>query len=128
MATDGRTSLSARVDDDVRERVDAYRESQGYNDRSEAVRDILDAGLREMEGPVSEHVRDMAFDAAYHLTLIAVVVVVLGFWPGVIGAVNAVMIALVVMTVAMAPVAALEVVRAIAGQSKVGEGLRGEQA
>jgi len=115
-----------RIDSDVKERIEEVHD--GDETMAKTATRIARVGLREVHGPVSQHVRDMAFDAAYHLTLIAVVLVVLGFWPGIISAPVSVAIALVVMTVAMTPVAVLEVVRAVSGQSEVGEGLRGEQA
>lgn len=115
-----------RIESDVKERIEEVHD--GDETMSETASRITRVGLREVQGPVSQHVRDMAFDAAYHLTLLAVVLVVLGFWPGIIGAASAVAIALVVMTVAMAPVAGLEVVRAVGGQSEMGSVLRGEDA
>lgn len=126
MATGGKEPLSARVDQELVNGVEAYQEQIGADDRSDAHREILRIGLREAQGPVAHDIRDMALDAAYHLALVAVVVLIAGHMTTVLTPAHATAIAVVTLSVAAAPVAIVEMVRAARGQSEIGEALRGD--
>jgi len=121
MATGGKQTLSAKVDSEHAEAVDELQERRGYEARSAAVRDVVRAGLREEQGPLPGRVQELALDGAYHLTLVAVTVVVIGFATGWLPAARGTAIALVLETVAVAPLAAIETFRLAAGQSTLAE-------
>jgi len=121
MATGEKQTLSAKVDTEHAEAVDELQERRGYETRSAAVRDVVRAGLREEQGPLPGRARELALDGAYHLTLVAVTVVVVGFATAWLPPARATAIALVLETVAVAPLAAIETFRLAAGQSTLAE-------
>jgi hypothetical protein len=123
MATGEKQTLSAKVDREYADAIDELQERRDYDYRSDAVRDVVRAGLREERGPFPGRARQLALDGAYHLTLVAVTVIVIGFATGLLPAARATAIALALETVAVAPLAAVETVRALTGQSALGDAL-----
>lgn len=119
MATGNKQPLTVRVEEETAEGVGEYQDEIGADDRSDAHREILEVGLREVQGPVSHQFREMALNAAYYLSLVALVIVVLGTLPGTIGYARSLRVGLVLVCVAVAPVALIEVARALAGQSEL---------
>lgn len=119
MATGNKQPLSTRVEQETVERVEDFQEAMGADDRSDAHRKILKIGLREAQGPVSQRVRQMALNAAYHLALVSIVILVVGALPGTLTMGRATGYAIVLTTVAVTPLAMLEVVRMLRGQSEL---------
>jgi len=127
MATGSNKPLGVRIEDEYHDRIEELQQQRGYDDRSEAVRDVMKAGLREEQGPLPGRAQELALDGAYHLTLVAVTVVVIGFATGWLPAARGTAIALVLETVAVAPLAAIEAFRLAAGQSSLTELLEGRR-
>jgi len=127
MATGGKQTLSAKVDSEHAEAVDELQERRGYDTRSDAMRDVVRAGLREEQGLLPGRARELALDGAYHLTLVAVTLIVIGFATGWLPAARGTEIALALETVAVAPLAAIETFRLAAGQSSLTEVLEGRR-
>jgi len=119
MATGDKQTVGARVEEDIVEGLNAVQDDEGHSDRSDAVRDVLRTGIREKRGPVSQRWRDMSMSAAFHLTLLAVLLVVIGFGTQMLTPGRATAIAMVTVTVAIAPIAALELWRLVAGQAEL---------
>jgi hypothetical protein len=126
MGTD-KQHVTARVDAETRERIEQYMDEHDKESLAKAGDDLIQVGLREAQGPVVRQAREMAFTAAYHFTLVAVMVVIIGFGTRMLAPARAVAIAVVVMTVALSLVAAIEMVRAWRGQSELGAALWGER-
>lgn len=122
MATGEKQTVGARVEEDIVDGLEAVESQEGYEDRSDAVRDVLRTGIREKRGPVAQNWRDIAHSAAYHLTLVAVLLVVVGFGTSMLTPARATALALVTITVAIAPIAALELWRLVSGQAALDEG------
>jgi len=119
MATGGKQTVGARVEEDIVDGLKTVQEAEGHTDRSDAVRDVLRTGIREKRGPVSQHWRDFALSAAYQLSLLATVLVVLGFATQMLTPWRATAIAMVMVTIALVPVATVELVRILRGQSEM---------
>lgn len=124
MGTKEREPLATRVDADVKEQVEQIVEDSDASNVSEAAEEIVTVGLREVQGPISHQLRNMALDAAYHLALVAAVTVVVGVMTTALAPGHAMAIALVTLTIGAAPLAAIEVVRWIRGQSDLSEMFR----
>lgn len=122
MAGADKQPLTARVDTSTIDQIEAVQADEGHDDRSAAVRAVIHAGIREKHGPVQQRWRSIAFDAAYHLTLVAVMLVVVGFGTSILPPARGTALALVTVTVAIAPIAALELWRLVSGQASVGAG------
>jgi len=127
MATGSNKPLGVRIEDEYHDRIEELQQQRGYDDRSEAVRDVMKAGLREEQGLLPGRARELALDGAYHLTLVSVTVIVIGFATGWLPAARGTEIALVLETVAVAPLAAIETFRLAAGQSSLTEVLEGRR-
>jgi hypothetical protein len=95
-----------RVDHETKEQIENICEED--EDMCEAADRVARIGLREVSGPVSCVIRERAIDAAYHLTLIAVVVALAGVTTGLMTTGRGMAVALVIMSVGAAPVAAIE--------------------
>jgi len=117
MATGNRQPVSTRVNEETKEQLERYQDRQEYDDRSDAHREILTIGLQEANGPVSLRWREMALSAAFHLSLLSVVVIVLGVGTSMLGVGQALAVAAVLVTTACAPVAAIECTRVVTGQA-----------
>lgn len=127
MATGEKQPLSARVETEYIQQLEALQEARGYDDRSDAVKDVLRSGLREERGPLPGRVKALALDGAYHLTLVAVTVIVIGFATALLSPGHATAIALVMEIVALAPVAAVETLRTMSGQSELSAVFGGDE-
>jgi hypothetical protein len=121
MATD-----PVRIDKQAKEDLEDYHEAVGSETKSETATEVVRAGLRELHGPATQKWREIALSASYHLTLVAVMLMILGFGSTILAPGRATAIALVTVTTAVAPIAAVEVFRAVSGQSELGELFRGE--
>jgi len=121
MAGADKQTVAARIDRDTVETIDQIQESEDYEGRSAAMRAIINAGIRERQGVVAQRWRDIALDAAYQLSLLAVVLMVIGFTTGMLTRGRGVAIGLVTVTIAMAPVASLELIRLLNGQTQLGD-------
>jgi len=118
--------LTTRVDESIHDDIDRYQDAEGYEDRSEAIRDVIRAGVREKQGPVREQWREMALSAAYHFALVSVMLIIIGFGTSMLPAGRAVALSMVVMTMSVAPVAAVEIGRVVGGQNELADLWGGE--
>lgn len=125
MATGRKEPLGTRVEPELKEQVEEYQQQSDAASLSEATREIVVLGLREKQGPVTHRLRDMALDAAFHLALVAVVVVIVGGATSALAPGDAMRIALVTLSVAVAPPAAVELLRLARGQSDLADLLGG---
>jgi len=122
----GTSPLTLRVEEETREEVEEYQARMDYETLAAAGDDLVRMGLREAKGPLTNRLRDMALDAAFHLALVAVVVIIVGGATSALAPGDAMRIALVTLTVAVAPPAAVELLRLARGQSDLADLLGGE--
>lgn len=123
----GKKPLGTRVDPETKEKVEQYKANTDASSLSEAAEEIVEVGLREVRGPLTHRLRDIALDAAYHLALVAVVVLIAGWATTILTPGHAMAIAIVTLGVAVAPPAAVELLRLVRGQSDMGDILGGER-
>lgn len=116
-----------RIDKDQKERIEEYHERAGLETKSETATRVVERGLREVEGPMASRLRDMALTAAFHLTMVACVLVALGWGTRMLSPGRGMAIALVTLTIALFPVAAIESWRVATGQSELGDVVRGDR-
>lgn len=95
-----------RVSQETKEQIEEVCDDD--EDMAEAADRVARIGLREVNGPVGHVIRERAIDAAYHLTLVAVVVLVAGVTTGLMRTGRALAVGLVIVCVGVAPVAAVE--------------------
>jgi hypothetical protein len=72
-------------------------------------------------------IHERAVDAAYHLLLVAAVTIVVGLTTTALSTPHGVQIALVILALAVGPLALIELARVVRGQSVVGVALRGDR-
>jgi len=121
----GTSPLTLRVEEETREEVEEYRRRMDYETLAAAGDDLVRMGLREAKGPLTHRLRDMALDAAFYLALVAVVVVIVGGATSALAPGDAMRIALVTLTVAVALPAVIELLRLARGQSDLADLLGG---
>lgn len=112
-----KTSASA-VDE-----IDAYKAREGHSTRSDALRDLVGVGLRETKSPILGHLRPLVMEWAGHLGLTAIAAVVAGFTTSVFAPAHGLQIAVVLIVIAVGLIGAVELARAVNGQSELGEQL-----
>lgn len=117
MAAKSGDSIAAWVNGQTKEQLEKYKDQSDADTMSEAAAEMIQLGLREADGPLTHQLRDMAIDAAYHLALVSVVTVIVGVMTTALAPGHAMAIALVTLTIGMAPLAAIEVIRWLRGQS-----------
>lgn len=122
----GDTTLGFQADEDVVEDVEEFQDRHGFDSRSDAHRELTKIGLREVRSPIVYRIRQRAFDAGYYLTLVAAVIGVVGMVSDAIGPTRGVQIGLVILSIAVAPIAIIECIRAVRGQSQLGYAFRGD--
>jgi hypothetical protein len=124
MAT-ARDRLSATVDPDIKDDVEEYRDERDHDATSHAVEELLERALRDQRAPILSRIRDQAVDAAFYLTLVSAVTVIVGAMTTALAFGHSVQIAVVLLVVGSAPVVVVELGRAVRGANDIGAGLRG---
>jgi len=124
MGTRDKDVLSARIPTQTIDRIEELTEHEAYDSRSDAVEDLVSVGLRRRTAPVTGVLPELGVDAAWHLSLVAVVTLVAGHTTTALAPSHSIQIALILVAVAVGSVAVVEVGRAATGESEVGDALR----
>lgn len=112
--------ITFRAGQDLQDGIQSYEERYGYESRSEAVQELAQIGLREAKNPILYRLKDRVIEGSWYLALLSVVVVVAGHLTTVLSPGNSIMLAAVLLAVAAALIACLELLRTINGQSELG--------
>lgn len=104
-------TVSARVDPDWKERIEDYQDQQGYETRSDAAVDLLKTGYREKQHPLLYRAKKQSKDVAVYLPMTAATVAIIGQVTEVLAATMAVQIAVVLICLALTPLALVESVQ-----------------
>jgi len=124
MAAD-RQTLSFKADDTVQDRVDEFADREDYDYTSEALEQLVRVGLRETRSPILYRLKEEIINWAGWLGLTAIVAVVAGITTPVLAVTHGLMIATVLVAVAIALLALVELLRVLRGESELGEQLHG---
>lgn len=123
MGTEKQT-IGFRADEDLRSQVEAYKEANGFDEKSDAVRELMEVGLREAQGPLLYRAKEYSIDAAYHLVLLAVVIMVSGLTTELLPPAGALQIGIVLIVVAVCFVAIVEFARTLTGRNEIAAAFR----
>lgn len=110
--------------EELRERVEEYREQAGYEHVSEAAEDIMTVGLREVNSPLLTRFRERAIYIGEMLAVFAMVFLAGGVvWPA-INFGHALLMSMVLVLFAVAIPGVFELGRILNGQSELGVRVR----
>lgn len=124
MGTRDKEVLSANVRADRVDQIEEMTDRGEYDSRSAAVDDVLAAGLRRRTAPVTGVLPELGVDAAWHLSLVAVVTLVAGHTTTALAPGHSIRVALILVAVALGSVAVVELSRVATGESELGAALR----
>jgi len=108
------------------ERVKDYKENQGHDSDSEAVRDLVSTGLRENGNPVVSRWFGRVVEGVGFVLLVALLSLMAGF-AGIITPMNAALYAVLCLFVGMGLLSWIYFVRVLSGQTSLGAWLRGDE-
>jgi hypothetical protein len=121
-------SLGFRADEATKDAIDDFKDRHGYDNRSDAIIDLVKTGLREQKTPLLYNLGETAISAAQYLMIAALVVIVIGASPAGFGTAHGMWIGAALVCVAAFILAIVELLKAINGQSAIGSLLRGDSA
>lgn len=123
MATDKQT-VSFRAGKQTRDRITAYMESKGYDQQSDAVKELVDVGLREQRSPLVYRMKDRVVDWASWLLMMAVMVLIAGATTAAVPLPGAYKFSVATASVAVGMLGVYELVRFVGGMNEIGAGIR----
>jgi len=123
----GDKTLGFRPDSELREEIEDFKSRRDIDKTSQALEELVEVGVRETRGPILYRIKEQAIDAAFYLTLVAVVTVVIGFTTTALERGNSIEIAFVILAIGMMPIAIIELVRFGRGQSALQHRTRGDR-
>ena len=115
----GSETIGFRADEGLESEIDEFRDRYGYENRSEAVKALVETGLREAKSPILTRWRESALQGAWYIVLTAICFTVLAASPGVLELGIGLQIAAVLLAIAAALVAAIELARVARGSSEL---------
>lgn len=113
-------NITLRVDQSLRERVEEFKDSEGFEHLSQAGQELVEVGLRERQHPVIWRAKDRIVDWANTLVVMAAVVATLGATTGMYRTVEGVLAGIVLLALSSMLLASLEVARGVAGMNPMG--------
>ena len=116
--------ITIRADEEFRERVERYEERAGKASRTDAIKELVDVGLREQERPLLYRAKDRVVEWVHLLSIIGVALFVLGVTTDLVTATDGLIAAVFSLGLAAALLAGYELARALAGSNEVGVRLR----
>lgn len=115
---------TVRMDQDKWERVERFQRQHGYTDQSEALRQLIDIGLREGTSPLLYRFKDQVVDYVGMLGIMAVIVMLAGFLTPALAAGSAAKLSIALVLTAAMLLGVLELVRFVGGHNVLGARLR----
>lgn len=112
--------ISIKVDDDLAERVENYRERYDFEDTSKAARKLLKVGEREQESPLLFHIKDEVTYWVGQLGIAAVIVLLGGFTTPVLAPASSALFAVALVVAAVGLLAGFELLRFFTGMNELG--------
>lgn len=122
------TSVACRVDEETETRIEQFRQKRGLEKTSDAVKELVQTGLREQKIPVLYDWQKHAIQAAHYLMVAALVFAVIGISPAGFNWVASVWIGGALILVGLALIAAVELARTIRASNTLGDSIRGGNA
>jgi hypothetical protein len=119
-----KSNVSFRAEDGTIEAIERYQEQNDFEDRSKAVLQLVEVGLREQKTPLLYNLGQNAIEAAQYSMIAALVVVVIGASPAGFGVAAGMWLGAALVTVGTGLLAGVELLKALNGQSAIGTLLR----
>lgn len=111
--------LYFRAGNGLAERVDRFQSLHGFESRSEAVRRLVETGLREHRSPILSRFKDEIVNWSGLLTISAIIVAIVGSTTGLLRSREAWVLCLSLFATAVALLATLEIARGIKGMNEL---------
>lgn len=124
MAGADRKTISFTTDAGTEAEIKAYETRAGKENRSKAVEELVNIGLREQRGPMLYRWRDSAADVALMFCAAAVATLVIGMGTTLATIGQAIGVAGAFVAVALGLMAAVELGRTLRGQNELASVLR----
>lgn len=109
--------LSARAGADRHEKVEEWMDEYGRDDKSEALKEMIDVAHREAHSPVVARVRERAVDTAWYLSLVAAVTIIAGWSTTVMTPTHGVRVGVMIAVLGYFPLATVELFKIVRGES-----------
>lgn len=116
--------LQCRADETLSDRVGRFQERHGLEHRTDAVKRLVEVGLREQRAPLVYRAKDRVVEWVSLLSISAVVVFALGAATGILGFAAGIRAAMLLLTLAAVLLALFETARVAWGMNEVGVRLR----
>jgi len=116
--------LGVRANEELREQVDEFEEAYGFENRSEAVRALIDVGLREQQSPILWRFKDRVVEWINLLSISAVVMFAIGATTDIYGFGQGIAAAFVMLMLACVLLGGYEMARSVAGMNEIGVRVR----
>lgn len=117
-------TIGFRPDADTGEQIEAYRDRRGLETKSDAVNELVETGLMERTSPVMYRLKDQIVGWAGDFAVFAVLILLIARVSTLVPWRTGVVLSVVLFSVAVALLAALELARAVVGANQVGQGIR----
>ena len=118
------TKLQCRGDDTLGERVSRFQDQHGFEHQSDAVKRLIEVGLREQRNPIVWRFKDRVVEWVNLLSIAAVMVFALGAGTNIFTFVAGIRAAILMLMLAAVLLAIFETARLIAGMNHVGVRVR----
>ena len=119
MADDNRTTISFTAESRTAADIETYEARTGKDNRSQAVEELVEIGLREQRGPLLYRWRESAADVALIFACGALATTIIGMGTPLMSLSAALGVAAAFAAVGMGLVAAVEVGRTFNGQNEL---------
>jgi len=111
--------ISCRVDDDLAGKIDDYQTRAGFDNRSDALEDLLRTGLRESRSPILARWREKCIEWAGLLGVFAMVFLAGGVATPAVTARTGYLMSIVLIAIGIGLLGMLELARLFTGQSAI---------
>lgn len=117
-------TVSFSATEDLHGRIEAYQDDGDFDNRSNAIRDLIETGLREQSSPILWRAKDRVVDWASILAIAAIVVFISGATTSALPFTSALKFSFSLFVVAVLMLAGFETARMLAGTNSMGVWVR----
>jgi hypothetical protein len=104
-------SVGCRIESDWQDKIDSYAESQGMENRSDAIKELLKTGYRERQSPLLYRAKQTSKDALTYLPMVSATVVIVSQLSSALTPSAGYQIGIVLLAMAAVPLALVEAVQ-----------------
>jgi len=116
--------LQCRADEDFDEQVTKFQRDRGFEEKSEAVEQLIRVGLRESRSPVLYRFKDRVVRWAGDLAVFGILAGLIGFATPVLSVRDGTILAVGLLITGVGLLAVVEIARVLGGTNAAGDSLR----